>query len=499
MFHERQSGVLLHVSSLPSPYGTGDFGQGVRAFADFLSGAKQRVWQVLPLTPTHSRGLYSPYSGLSAFAGNTLFISPDALREDGLLTTQDLETPPAFSPERADFSASAAYKTILFEKAYARFEKKKKIKKDFQNFCAGQEFWLEDYALFAALRNRFNEKLWSAWEIPLRDRHPDALRDAKDALKNEITKQKFLQFIFFKQWDALKAYCREKNIRIIGDIPIYVDYDSADAWAHAEIFKLDENKNPQFVAGVPPDYFSATGQLWGNPVYRWETLKQSSYDWWIHRITHQLKLFDAVRVDHFRAFCACWEVRAAESTAANGAWNPVPGADFFNALLQKIPSPPILAEDLGVITPDVRELMQRFHFPGMNVLLFAFNGDANNPYLPHHHKEESVVYTGTHDNNTVRGWFEREASHEEKNNFFRYIGHETFVENIHTEFIKLALHSRAVLSVLPAQDVLGLGEEARMNKPATTQNNWTWRVKPEQLTENIMTSLRDMTETSGRV
>jgi 4-alpha-glucanotransferase len=333
----------------------------------------------------------------------------------------------------------------------------------------------------------------------LRDRNPEHLRRIREQFPDELEKEKFLQYLFWKQWRSLKRYCNERGIQLIGDMPIYVNYDSAGVWAHPETFKLDQDGRPTFVAGVPPDYFSRTGQLWGNPVYRWDVLRETGYGWWIRRVAHNLALFDVVRVDHFRGFVAFWEVPAAERTAVNGHWAQAPAGDFFTVLTRSLSNLSIIAEDLGTITPDVKEIMKRFGIPGMRVLLFAFGEDLpTHPYLPHNYVPNCVVYTGTHDNNTVKGWFEREIGPSEKQRLFRYLGREVSAENVHLELIRLAMESIANTVIFPMQDVLGLGEEARMNRPASHAGNWEWRLLPEQLTPALASSLSDRTVRNGR-
>jgi 4-alpha-glucanotransferase len=495
----RGSGILLPIISLPSPYGIGDLGPWAYKFADFLAETKQSYWQIVPLTPTDPYFGNSPYNSSSAFAGNKLLISPDLMLNEGLLNKEDIEPIPLFPISKIDYKEVISYKERLFDRAYGRFSANGKNDYEYERFCSNNLNWLEDFALFVALKAHFQGQAWSDWPWEIRDRQTEALQTMKTKLYDRIVRVKFLQYIFFKQWFSLKKYCNQKSIQIIGDIPIYVHYDSVELWKHPEIFKLNEEKRPAFVAGVPPDYFSETGQLWGNPVYRWDVLKESGYEWWIQRIEHNLKLFDLVRVDHFRGFAAYWEVPAGEKTAINGKWVKGPAEDFFNTLLKRFPNLLIIAEDLGVITPDVRELMQLFNFPGMKVLLFAFGGDLpKNPYAPHNHVKNCVVYTGTHDNNTVRGWFEKEATIEDKNRLFSYIGQEIPVDKIHWEFIRLAMMSVANTTIIPIQDILGLGEEARINRPATAEGNYQWRLSPELLTPSVSERLLKTTKLYGR-
>jgi 4-alpha-glucanotransferase len=494
----RGSGILLHLTSLPSPFGIGDMGPWAYRFADFLSEAKQSFWQILPLNPTDADHGNSPYHSISAFACNVWLISPELLVQDGLLAESDLESSPDFPQDRLDYRAVYAYKKALFVRAYQRFQTERDSH-DYERFCLENAYWLDDFALFLALKSRFNGQVWVEWPEGIRDRKPEALESLKKELMEKLEKEKFLQYIFFKQWIALKEYCNQRGIQIFGDMPIYVDYDSADLWKHPELFKLDQQKKPYVVAGVPPDYFSETGQLWGNPIYRWDMMKKNGYDWWIGRIRHNLELFDLVRIDHFRGIVAYWEVPAAENTAINGRWIEAPAMDFFNHVAKKFPYLPIIAEDLGIITPDVREVMQHFDLPGMKLLLFAFGEDLpTNPYIPHNIPKNCVAYTGTHDNNTARGWFEKEATSEDKKRLFRYLGRKVAAEELHWELIRLVMMSAADMAILPMQDLLGLGEEARMNRPATREGNWLWRLEADQLTPSLSTKLREMTQIYGR-
>jgi 4-alpha-glucanotransferase len=493
---KRGSGILLHLTSLASPYGIGDFGPAAYEFADFLAEAKQRFWQLLPLGPTDPVTGNSPYSSASAFAGNSLLVSPDLMMRDGLLSKQDLE--PVEASRRIDFPAVMAYRERCFRKAFSRFSGSA-AGADYERFCGEHSDWLDDYATFTALKLRFERRAWSEWPREVRLRHKQALDDLKANLAEEIKLVKFVQYLFFRQWTALRNYCNEKSISLIGDIPIYVSDDSADAWSHPEIFKVDEERRPTVVAGVPPDYFSKTGQLWGNPLYRWDALKSQGYKWWIDRVSHALALYDIVRIDHFRGFLAYWEVPAGEKTAVNGRWAKAPGEDFFEALNRCFPNLPIVAEDLGVITPDVKALMKRFGLPGMRVLLFAFgDGSPRNPYLPHNYIEACVAYTGTHDNNTTRGWFEAEARPQERQNLTRYLGHPVTAETVAWELIRLAMMSVAATTIFPMQDVLGLGDEARMNRPSTADGNWNWRLLPGDLDAGLRERLATATETYGR-
>ena len=496
---KRASGILLHITSLPSPFEIGDFGPGAYRFIDFLAESKQSFWQVLPFSPTDLLFGNSPYNSFSLFAGNPLFISPSILVKEGLLLEKDVASLPPFPKEKCNYPLAFSYKRRLLNEAWENFKRKKQAKDEFGKFCQKNASWLDDFSLFIALKSYFNKASWNKWPSEFRDREPCALNFLKNKLDQDIQREKFFQFLFFKQWFSLKKYCSLKRIRIIGDLPIYPTCDSVDVWANPEIFKLDKEKRPVFVAGVPPDYFSNTGQLWGNPVYKWDVLKEQKYRWWINRIRHSLCLFDIVRIDHFRGFVSFWEVPAGEKTAMAGRWIEVPAEDFFKTISKEFPHLPFIAEDLGFITPDVEYIMQKFNIPGMKILLFAFGEDtARHPYAPHNYVRNCVVYTGTHDTNTARGWFEEEASSEEKERLFHYIGREISPGEVSKEFIRLAMMSVADLSILPMQDVLGLGSKARMNTPSTSKGNWEWRLSLEQMKDEVSFHLRGLTRIYGR-
>lgn len=493
---KRASGILIHITSLPSKFGIGDLGEWAYKFSNLLSEIKQSYWHILPLNPTSLDYGNSPYFSNSGFAGNPLLISPELLMNEKFLSNSiELINLPS---KYVDYKAVSKFKEVIIEKAYKSFNQKfNDYKIEFEEFCDENSKWLDDYALYKALRRVFNSP-WYLWPNHLRDREKSALNEKRETLKDFINFEKFTQFLFFKQWFSLKEYCNKKGLMIIGDIPFYVSYDSVDVWINSEIFKLDENKRPLFVSGVPPDYFSAKGQLWGTPVYNWEQLKRMDFEWWIDRIKHNLKLFDLLRLDHFRGFLAYWEVPADSDTAINGEWIKTPSEEFFNTLIKHFPNLPFIAEDLGVITPDVIEVRDRFGILGMRVLLFAFNGSPNNPHLPHNHLKNSVVLTGTHDTNTVKGWFLEEATQEAKNMLFKYTGKVLSEENVSWEFIRLAMISVANLSIIPMQDILSLGSEARMNKPSSTSHNWEWRVTTEQLMSNELQRFKELTEIFGR-
>jgi 4-alpha-glucanotransferase len=496
----RASGILCHITSLPSPFGIGDLGPWAYRFADFLAEARQAYWQILPLTPTNPVHGNSPYDSHSAFAGNPLLISPELLLGEDLLKPEDLEEHPPFPDGRVDYKTIASHKARLLDKAFQRYQSRGAPDSGFEKFCYQNAAWLDDYSLFVALKTHFEGAPWPDWPEPVRDREKSALTQWKKRCRDEINKEQLFQYFFFKQWTALKEYCNGKNILFIGDMPIYVSGDSADVWTHPHFFKLDKHKRPTAVAGVPPDYFSATGQLWGNPVYRWDVLKETGYAWWLKRLRHNLACFDRVRLDHFRGFVAYWEVPAGERTAKNGRWVKAASDEFFANLVLKFPGVSFFVEDLGLITPDVRGVMKRFGFAGMRLLLFAFGDDmAANPYALHNHEKSSVVYTGTHDNNTVHGWFVEEASADERARLSAYVGHTVSAEEVHWELTRLCFMSVADTAIMPLQDLLGLGSEARMNRPATTEGNWAWRFVPEQIAPSLSAKLSKLAEIYGRI
>jgi len=495
----RSSGILLHPTSLPTAYGIGDLGSAAYRFVDFLATTGQSLWQILPLTPTDPRHSNSPYHSTSALAGNPLLISPELLVKEGLLAESHLADAPSWDGDRVDFEAVGAFKQRLFDIAHERFQQKTGDQSTFEDFCARQNFWLDEYALFTALKDRYEGRRWIEWPLEIRRRSRDDLLAVRQELAGAMQREKFLQYVFFRQWMQLKDYCRQKEIKIFGDIPIYVHYDSVDVWCQPELFKLDENLKPYVVSGVPPDYFSRTGQLWGHPLYRWDALQDSGYHWWMLRLQHNLQLCDLVRIDHFRGLVAYWEVPAEDDTAVNGKWVSAPVDDFFHHLLRKFACLPIIAEDLGTISADVRETMQRYQLPGMRLLLFAFGEDfPNGAFLPHNHVKDCLVYTGTHDNNTVRGWFETEATAASKANLMDYLGGHVPAERLHWELIRLAMMSVAATAVIPMQDLLGLGTEARMNNPSKLEGNWDWRLAEDPVTAELTSRLREMTRTYGR-
>lgn len=496
--NRRSSGILMHLTSLPGPFGIGDMGPQAYRFADFLAQSKQSFWQILPLTPVDLDHNSSPYHSPSAFAGNPLLISPERLVRDGLLDEADLAALPDLPAGRVDFSAVSACKEELFERVYDRFQARG-VDDDFDRFCHRNAGWLDDFVLFDALQSYYGADPWNKWPAKIRNRDPKALLKVQSELAESLNKRRFVQYIFYRQWRDLRRYCRQKQIQIIGDMPIYLPYDSADVWRHPQLFKLGKYKRPRRVSGVPPDYFSDTGQLWGHPVYNWKVLQKKDYAWWIQRLGHQLELFDMVRIDHFRGLVAYWEVSAAAKTAIHGEWIPVPVDDFFGKITRHFACLPIIAEDLGTITADVREIMRRYRLPGMRVLLFAFGDDfPEGAFLPHNHIRHCFVYTGTHDNNTVKGWFENEAGEKAKKRLSSYIGRNISAAGISWAMIRLAMMSVADTAIIPMQDLLGLGAEARMNDPSKAKGNWLWRLENDPMTKKLTGRLRKMTETYGR-
>lgn len=503
----RSSGILLHPTSLPGPFGIGDLGPQAYTFADFLISSDQSLWQVLPLGPTGYGD--SPYACYSAFAGNTLLISPEQLFEDKLLAPEDLQVETSGSAGRVDFQAVHKFKDSILGKAFAHFTQNgdSTLRAAFEDFRRRNLSWLDDYALFRALKDVHDGVAWNEWDPEYVRREPAALAGAVDKLRDQIEAQKFYQFLFFRQWFALKAYCNARGIKFVGDIPIFVAHDSADVWTNPDQFKLDKNGTPLVVAGVPPDYFSTTGQLWGNPLYNWDRMLADGFKWWIKRVDSTLKVVDIVRVDHFRGFAACWEIPGGDKTAERGRWVEAPGKELFTAIRATLGELPIIAEDLGVITPDVVALRDGFGFPGMRILQFAFGGDTKNTDLPHNYVSNVAAYTGTHDNDTTVGWFRSVAGEgstrtaaqieQERNFCLRYLN--TTGKEIHWDFIRGVLASVANTAVVPLQDLLGLGTEARMNLPNSTEGNWSWRFKKGALTADIAAHFKELTEVYGRV
>ncbi|RPI24898.1 MAG: 4-alpha-glucanotransferase [Acidobacteria bacterium] len=494
----RSSGLLLHPSSLPGRWGIGDFGQQAFDFVDFLQKAGQRLWQILPLGPTGHGN--SPYQCLSSFAGNLWLISLEELVKQGWLRHEEIGQAPSadhLTEEKVNYTAVTQFKRWCLDRAYDRFREQPSHEQQtrFATFCTTEQEWLEDFALFVAMKEHHGGAPWDKWERGAVLREPAALHRWKQLLHTQVEAHKFFQFVFFEQWRRVKDYANEKGMKIIGDIPIFVAYDGADVWSHPDLFFLDDERRPSVSAGVPPDYFSPTGQLWGNPLFRWERMAEDGYRWWISRVKTTLDLVDLVRLDHFRGFEAYWEVEAGEKTAANGRWVKGPGAQLFVALKDAIGALPFIAEDLGLITPEVEHLRDEVNLPGMKVLQFAFGDSPANPYLPHNHVRNSVVYTGTHDNDTTFGWY-KGLQLSEQEVIENYVGHP--VQNACRDLMRLAFSSVADMAIVPVQDILCLGTEARMNVPGVGTGNWEWRVKPGALSDQLAEEIKTITEFFGR-
>ena len=492
----RVSGILLHVTSLPGRFGIGDLGEAAYRFVDFLAASGQQYWQIMPLGPTSYGD--SPYQALSALAGNPLLINLDRLVEERCLAPWDFDGAPNFPGDRVEYGPVIDFRQRLLRLSYDNFRANATdaLRSELADFVAANHWWLDDYALFAALKQHHGGANWSTWEPDIATRQPAAVERWQSALAGEIEFQQYAQFQFDRQWSVLKAYANERGIQIMGDVPIFVAYDSADAWAHAELFHFDTQGRPTQVAGVPPDYFSPTGQLWGNPLYDWDAMARDGFAWWIARFRRAFEQVDIVRLDHFRGFEACWAVPASEETAINGRWIKVPGRELFRAVESALGTVPLVAEDLGLITPEVKALREEFGFPGMKVLQFAFSDDAGNPYLPHNYDSGSVVYTGTHDNDTTLGWLSS-AGEKELSALRRYTGPSS--EELHWRLIRLAMMSVARVAIVPLQDVLGVGSEGRMNTPGRAGGNWGWRFALAALTPQVAARLKDLAEASGRV
>lgn len=491
----RASGILLHPTSLPGAFGIGDLGDAALRWIDFLSDTNQTLWQLMPLGYTGYGD--SPYQSFSAFAGDPLLISPERLHHDGFLTAADLKHAPAFPAEKVDYGPVITWKMGLLHQAYRRFKEAATAdqRAAFQTFAQANAHWLDDFALFMALKQAHGGAAWNTWEPELKRREPAALAEWTAKLAEGIEEHKFYQWQFFTQWERVKAYANERNIKVIGDVPIFVAYDSDDVWANAGLFDLDADGNPRHVAGVPPDYFSATGQLWGNPLYNWEAMADAGYAWWIERFRAALKAYDIIRIDHFRGFEAYWSIPFGDKTAVNGQWVKGPGRDLFLAVKAQLGDLPIIAEDLGLLTADVIALRDAMEFPGMKILQFAFGTDPRQEYLPHNYAPNCVVYSGTHDNDTWVGWFAT-ASEAEKGYLLRYVGGDG--SDIHWAVIRLAWGSIADMAIVPLQDVLGLGSEARMNTPGVAAGNWGWRYHADALTPEVASQLKALTYDYGR-
>lgn len=491
MYFPRASGILLHPTSLPGDYGIGDLGPGAYAFVDTLAEARQKYWQILPLGPTGYGD--SPYGSFSAFAGNTLLISPERLLKDGLVDAKTLDDKPKFSAGKVDYGAVYDWKNKILPIAASNFDAAGS--EAFAAFNRDNGWWLDDYAAFRAIKADQGQRPWYEWPDGLKFREPDALNEAKTELSEAIAVEKVAQFLFYSQWSELKAYANGNGVAIIGDIPIFVALDSADVWCNQSKFKLEPDGSPTVVAGVPPDYFSKTGQLWGNPLYDWDAMRADGFSWWLARLAAAMRQVDVIRMDHFRGFAAAWEVPGGDATAEHGTWVDAPGGELFTAFRRALGDIPMIAEDLGVITPDVDRLRDSFDLPGMRILQYAFGGDAQNLHLPHNYVRNCVSYTGTHDNETTAGWW-KGAQKPAKTHLKQYLS--TTAREPHWELIRAAWSSVAHTAIAPLQDVLGLDNKARMNVPASTGGNWNWRFAEGDITAKSIDRLRELTELYGR-
>lgn len=491
MKFRRSSGIIMHPTSLPGPYGIGDLGPQAHQWIDFLAETGCGLWQILPLGPTGYGD--SPYQCFSAFAGNPYLISPEVLLEENLLKPDDLADLPKFPQERVDFGWVINWKVELLERSFQRFRqsRSRKLKSQYQEFIERQNAWLPDFALFMALKEANNGAPWHTWAAPLRDRNPGALDEARQKYELDIQSQIYRQFLFFRQWEALRDHAHELGIQIIGDIPIFVAYDSADVWSHPELFYLDKKGRPSVVAGVPPDYFSPTGQLWGNPLYRWRVHQKSGYEWWLQRIRAVLEMVDIIRIDHFRGFAGYWEISGRAKNAIKGRWVKGPGKRFFHAVRTELGELPIIAEDLGVITPDVGALRESFDLPGMKVILFGFGAHPLDSFLPHNYPVNCVAYTGTHDNDTVLGWYKRLGEDSvECDHYRRYFARDG--KDVSWDMIRGIWSSVAVFGLAPLQDFLCLDNQGRMNYPGEPSGNWSWRMSASDLNENLMRRIKEL-------
>jgi 4-alpha-glucanotransferase len=490
----RASGVLLHPTSLPGRFGLGDFGSEARTFVDFLSAAGQTYWQILPLSPTGYGD--SPYSALSAFAGNTLLISAEGLAKDGLISEATIRNAPGFESARADYGGVYHWKNNILSDAFHTFSSSETspLQDEFNFFCDDNSWWLDDYAAFRTITNKTSEP-WFRWREGVRRRDADALSAIGREHASEIEAERFYQFLFYRQWLALKGYANERGVRIIGDIPIFVALDAVDVWCNRDKFKLNPDGSPMVVAGVPPDYFSSTGQRWGNPIYDWNAMRVDNFGWWTARLGFALRNFDIARLDHFIGFVRNWEVPGSDETAENGQWVEVPGREIFGTLRDRMGDLPLIAEDLGAMTPEVEVVRDDFGFPGMRILHYAFGSGAENRDLPHNHVQNSVVYTGTHDNDTTVGWYKK-ADKSARNHCRQYLSSNG--REIHWDMICSAMSSVADTAIIPMQDLLGLGSNARMNRPATSGGNWSWRLLEGEMNEKLAMRLFEVTRLYGR-
>ena len=493
--NKRGAGILLHITSLPSRFGIGDMGPEAIVFADFLKRTNQKYWQLLPLNPTEQGQGHSPYSSISSRAGNTLLISPELLVKDRLLTSQELTQYELPQEGKTNYAEVERVKAEIFDKAWVNFQQGKgaELQKNYEVFCQKEAYWLDDFAEYMLLKHENESQPWVNWPNEYKLRDKSALKKLVDKNKDQIDKVKWLQFLFSKQWHELRNYCNGHGIKFFGDLPFYISYDSVDVWSNRDLFSLDKEGKMIGVAGVPPDAFSEDGQLWGMPVFLWDKLKKTSYGWWIERFKKNMELFDLLRLDHFRAFADYWEVAAAEKTAKKGTWKPGPGGELFKAVEKSLGKLAFIAEDLGEINDAVYELRDEFEFPGMKILQFAFGEEMpQSPYIPHNYSENFIAYTGTHDNNTIRGWYRQEGKNHHKQ-LNEYVGRVLSEDDVPEVMCRLAYASVAKIAILPLQDVLGLDEIARMNTPASGDNNWQWRLLPGQLTKEAEKQLIDWT------
>jgi 4-alpha-glucanotransferase len=492
----RGSGILLHPTSLPGEFGIGDLGPAAFHFIDRLAAAGQRYWQILPLGPTGFGD--SPYQSFSAFAGNTLLISPELLVGDGLLAPNDLDQRPQFAPGKTDYGGVYHWKGDIIRRAAAHFVDSipAGMAAEFAAFCGRNEFWLNDYAMYRAVKASQGMRPWYKWPDELKLREDSALQRAAAELAGEVLAEKAAQFLFVRQWAGVKRYANEHGISVIGDLPIFVALDSADVWCNQHLFELNADGTAKFVAGVPPDYFSETGQLWGNPIYEWQAMQADKFSWWAARFSHEMSRVDIVRLDHFIGFTRHWQVPGDDETAENGEWVSAPGRDLFTTLAANLGDLPVIAEDLGALTDEVDELRDEFGFPGMRILQYAFGGDAANRDLPHNYHQDCVAYTGTHDNDTVVGWY-KTAPRNVRAHCRKYLHFRG--GQVNWAFISGVLASVADIAMIPMQDLLGLGSESRMNVPATGTGNWQWRMSDGEFTQEIAARLRDLTEMYGRI
>lgn len=489
---DRSSGILLHISCLPGKFGIGDIGPEAYKFIDMLVETKQKLWQILPITPTDN---HSPYSAVSAFAGNTLLISPELMLDAGLISKKDLANVPDFADNKVDFFAVENFKNDIFKMAFDKFQNKTNNKKSFERFCTNHKFWLEDFALYRASKEHHQGQPWFQWDEKIKFRDPASINKLKKDLADRINYHKFLQYIFYDQINQLKEYADKSGIKIIGDIPFYMDYDSADIWLNPDLFQLDKQLNPKAVSGSPPDQFSSAAQRWGTPLYNWDNLKSEKYQWWIKRLKQTLELVHIVRIDHFRGLEAYWSIDADEEDAKKGKWVKAPGEDFLNHAHKAIGELNVIAEDLGHITQEVIDLRDKYNIPGMTILQFAFTGDSDNPYLPYKYEKNLVAYTATHDNDTNLSWF-KNLNKKEKDQVTKYF--DLNAKDINWAMIRQVFSSVTDVAIAQIQDVLCLGNEARMNDPASGNDNWTWRFEWTMLTKKLKDQLKCVTEIYGR-